>query len=556
MLTELSDSTTASPAITSLGWDMTYATTFVQLNRVLAASGTLPQTFSGASSAPASAAVSGEWASWTVVGGGPSNRLCLNCVVAHGQLTTAAGQSDINGSVWTVQFGLVLAKGATSTGGGTVWQLTTSATGPEAPILTGHANVQVSGSDLYVLEQLMAEAIVPQVLALDLSGIAITTGDTTSASDQPWLVPTAAAFACESLPPGDARGGIIGLLAMTEGRSAAGKQVVIDARVLDGAPDGASAAWFLGPTLMTSQLLAPAIQGLVQGSQAANFSVDGTGTTVYNNSDMTWGAFTYDESDGTTVTVTPRIPKGNIQLSLNGSLVHLSMSNINFPYPGWAGPGEITVAFNAEQFIGFQFIQRTDGGLVMVPDTQTFGSSSNITIIPDQTVLEFQIALNAVTQVLMAFVGGAIESVGEAAGAAMQEGAEGAYNAEFDLIEMEELGNSVNANVEQTEEDAATQAGDALANEGNAGYVQRFKNAVIANRWKILSKVVQKMVTIPVGKVSDIALWAAEKDYDKLPTLQPFVSNAVTAVHWADGATFTPVGGSVQGGMLIWGKLT
>ncbi|KAB7732512.1 TULIP family P47-like protein [Rudanella paleaurantiibacter] len=554
MLTELSDATTASPAITSLGWDMTYATTFAQLNRVMAASGTLPQTFAGTSAN--AAAVSGAWASWTVVSGGPSNRLYLSCVVAHGQLTTAARQSDISGSVWTVQLGLTLAKGGTTPGGGTRWQLATSATGPEAPILTGHANVQVSGSDLYVLEQLMAEAIVPQVLALDLSGIAITTGDTTSASDQPWLVPTSAEFACESLPPGDARGGIIGLLAMTEGRSAAGKQVVIDARVLDGAPDGASAAWFLGPTLMTSQLLAPAIQGLVQGSQAANFSVDGTGTTVYNNSDMTWGAFSYDESDGTTVTVTPRIPKGNIQLSLNGSLVHLSMSNINFPYPGWAGPGEITVAFNAEQFIGFQFIQRADGGLVMVPDTQTFGSSSNITIIPDQTVLEFQIALNAVTQVLMAFVGGAIESVGEAAGAAMQEGAEGTYNAEFDLIEMEELGNSVNPNVEQTEEDAATQAGDALANEGKAGYVQRFKNAVIANRWKILSKVVQKMVTIPVGKVSDIALWAAEKDYDKLPTLQPFVSNAVTAVHWANGATFTPVGGSVQGGMLIWGTLT
>ncbi|MBO0930062.1 TULIP family P47-like protein [Fibrella aquatilis] len=549
------DTTSPANAISTFGWDVAFVATFAQLNAALGASGSLPTTFAHQLPPPQVGTVWGQWASWTLVGGAPSNQLWINAVVGQGTLTTASGQTDISGSTWTVQFSAALTNSTTTPGGGTVWHLTVAG-GVDAPVLVGKTQVSVTGPDLYVLEALMGQVLLPQVASLDLSAVGITTNDPSLAPDQPWLMPTAAAFACESLPADDERGGIYALLAMTESRSPLGKQLLVDTRILDGAPDGTTGAWLLGPTLLTSQFLLPAAQALVQGSDATSFSIDPTGLTVYNNATMTWGSFSYGEDTNNTAIVTPQIPQGNLELSLDGAVVHLSLTDINFPNPAWAGPGQITIAFDAEQFITFAFVVRSDGGLVMVPDSKTFNSTGNITIIPDKTEIGFQIALDAVTEVLMAFVGGAIEAVGEGASEAMEAGTQGGYNAEFDEIEMEDLGNKANPDVQQTEEEAADQAGDALANGGDASYVQQFKSAIIANRWKILATVVEKMVTFPVGKVSEIALWVAEKDYDKLPTLQPFVAKGIAPVRWPGGATLTPTGGSLEQSLLIWGKLT
>ncbi len=543
----------------TMGWDVVYATTFEKVNEGLHASGKLPTSFEGAESSSAGS-LSGEWGNWNLVTGSPSDLVWMRCTVANGTLKTASGSADIGGSTWTVQFGLTLAQGNTPPGKGQTRSLGPTPSGAGAPRIVDHTAEGVPGVDHYVLMAIMEQILRDQVLALGRVFMSIVLNDTGSAPDQPWLVPTSAGFACESLPAGDPRVGVFALLAMTEGRSPSGKQLVVDRRVLDGAPEGTNAAFVIGPSLVTSQLLKPAVQGLVQGSCADDYSTDLTGTVVYNKGPMTWGAFTYDEGDGDTATVCPRIPTGNVQLALDGQVVHLSMSNINFPYPGWSGPGEITIAFDTQQFITFDFIVRTDGKVVMVPQTGKFNTFFNVTITPSEEVLIFQIALDATVQILMAVIGGVVESateaVTEAAEQALQPTVDGGFAAEMDMIELENLAGNVDPEeVQQVEREAAGQAGDAVANGGTAGYVQKFKNAVIANKWKIFMKIITKMVTVPVGRTTDIAVWAAEQQFDKLPSLELFAAAGVRPVRWEDGSSFKMAGGSLQGALVIWGRV-
>lgn len=538
--------------LNTMNWDLVYATNFARINQCLRNSGSLPDTFQQTDNESGST-VNGQWGSWELTTGSPSNALWMCCTVASGSLQGMGQSFDISGSTWTVQFGLTWDTGQSALA------LTPATSGNAAPRVVAQTGVNVTGPALYVLLGIMNDVLQNQIAALGAAFMTVALNDSQLAPDQPWLVPTTAAFACESLAPGDPRIGVFAVLAMTEGRSAADNQAAVDRRVLDGAPDGSDAALVIGPNIVMEQLLSPAMTSLVQGSSPSDFTT--RGVTVYNSGNMTWGAFSYgDQSDGVS-TVYPRIPRGNIQLSLDGSIVHLSMANVNFAYPGWKGPGEITISFNTEQFIAFDFILRDDGGLVMVPQTGQFNSSCNVTIIPDAAVLEFQIALDATIEVLLAVIGGVVESateaVTESATNALSESGDGGFEAEFDAIELDDLvsNNSDPEEIDEIEQESAEQGGEAVANQEDAGYIQQFKNAIIANKWKILMKILEFMIKYPVSKTTDIALWAAERKYDELPTLNAFAEAGISPVKWADGSSFTLTGGSLEGAIVLWGSL-
>lgn len=541
-----------------MGWDAVYATTFSKVNEWLAGSGKLPQSFQGSSdgsdSGPATA--SGQWGGWQLVSGAPSNLLRAQATVASGSLQTEAGTFDLAGSTWTVQFGLTFSQDGSQAGGATTLSLAPATSGDAAPLVVGFTAPGVTGDAIYALQDIMGKVLPAEVQGLGAAFMSVTLNNQALAPDQPWLVPTAAGFACELLP-GDARGGVFAILAMTEGRSAASNQWAVDRRVFDAAPEGTNAALVVGPSLVMEQLLTPAMQGLVQGSGASDFANDGT--TVYNVSDMTWGTFTYDEGDGKTSNIQPRIPKGNIELSLDGGIVHLSMANINFPYPGWKGPGEITIAFDTEQFITFDFVLRPDGGLVMAPQTGKFNTSLHVTVTPDAVVIEFQIALNVTLQILMAVIGGVVQSATEAVTEAATDSITPASGGAFEA-DMTDLDGLVGSNaspdeISIIEEDAAEQGGDAVTNGDDPGYVQKFKNAVIANKWKIGMKVLNKLVTYPAGKTTEIAVRMAEKNYDELPTLNLFADAGIKPVNWADGSSFKIAGGGLCGALVLWGTI-
>ena len=547
--------------ITTMGWDVVYATTLQKINNRLSASGKLPTTFSG-SVQDLTGSVTGSWGPWELISGSPSNLLWMHCPIVSGTFT-CNGHSpvDLSGFALTVQFGLILTQTTASASNGTTYVLVPATSGQGIPLVSNYSFSGINDTSLYVLQEIMSQIVPEQVKNLGSVFASIVLNDDTT-TGYPWLNPTSAAFACESLPTDDARIGIFALLAMTEGRSSEGNQSVVDRRVLDGAPAGSDGGLVLGPTLVMNQFLQPAIQGLVQGSNLSDFTADQTGTMLCNKETMTWGAFIYDENDDgkETATVYPTIPQGNIQLSLGDNVIHLSMSNINFAYPGWSGPGQITISFDTEQFFTFDFTLRDDGELVMVPKTGQFNTSFNVTIIPDKEEQIFQIALSAAMEVLMAVIGGVVECATEACSEVMENAltpAEGdGFTAEIEMVELNNLTSQVEPDViQQVEEEAAEEGGEAVENSTINKYLQKFKNAIVANKYKIYMKIVEVICTKLADSVTDIAVWAAQKQYGNLPSLKPFAETGIQPVKWADGAEFKLTGGSLPGAMVLWGKL-
>ncbi|WP_372422135.1 hypothetical protein [Salinarimonas chemoclinalis] len=529
----------------TFGWDLVYATTLTAVDAALKASGRVPASFSGGG-------VSGDWGSWDLVPGAPANRIVLACTVASGTATLGATPLDLTGSKISVVITLAVAADGTI-----------APEGGEAVVLDRYSfPAGVTGDDVYQVAKAFHAILQEQVPLLAGAFGSISTGVSLAApaTDQPWIVPTSATVAVTPLPAMDPRGAIVALLAMTENRATSGLQVAVDGRMLDGAPDGCDRAVALGPHRVDEDLLKPAITAIVQGSSLSDFSASPTGT-IYNTGTMTWGTFTYADSDGGTSTIHPTIPAGNLQLTLNGAVAHVSMSNVHFPYPAWHGPGEITVSMNAEQFVTMGIVRRDDGHLVIAEVADPV-QSFHVTVIPDHDVQAFQIAVNVALQVLFAVIGGALDSAAgaaeNAAAESVEEEASGQLVSDFEDEEIQGLldGHASEEDIERAEEDAGQQAGEAVANGGNAGWVQSFKSAIMANRSKILLKIIEKAVEIPAGEIVDVAVALARRQYDQLPTIDPLAVDAALPVTWADRGGVVFEGGKVDGAIVFWGMST
>ncbi len=542
-------------SLTTMGWDLVYATTFNRINQILISSGRIPSTFTGDTGGGSSYTANGKWGSWSLVAGSPSNLLWMKCVIEKGTLTLPGNESiDISGSEWCVQFGLLL-KPSNQEGGASpeLNVLVPCDSGKSSPKIISQKCNTVTGTAYYRLIEIMNDLLVLQVNALgDVFGsILLKNGND-------WDIPANAAFACESLGLNNPNIGIFALLAMTQGRQASNKQIVVDRGILDGAPAGSDGALYIGPGLIINEYLKPSLNSLVPQSKLDDFAVDErTGTVIYNIKELKL-AISYDDDQNNSNNVIATIPKGNLQMALDGTTLHISMSNVNFPYPGWTGPGEIMVAYNVQQYLTFDFIMREDGGLVMVPNTDNFKNSSNITVISDREVQIFQIALSAAIQVLMAVVGGAVVSAASSAPQVAEEGLEAVgngYAAQFDEVILEGIVEDAGEEaVQNTEREAAQQGGDVVIHAGDVGYWQKFKNLIVSNKWTIIMKIIEKMVTIPVGQISTIALWLAEEEYDKAPPINNVAENCFSSLQWKDHSSFKTSGGLFDNGIVFYGK--
>jgi hypothetical protein len=234
---------------------------------------------------------------------------------------------------------------------------------------------------------------------------------------------------------------------------------------------------------------------------------------------------------------------------------------VNFPYPSWPGPGSIVVSFNAEQFVGLDVQVRSDSQLVLAigDDPQ---QRFLVTVIPDHAEQIFQICVNAALQVLFAAIGGALDSAVDAADQAVEgavsEGESGSMYADF---EMEDLSTLVEDNasaeeIEEAEAEAGSDAGNALENADEPGYLQQFKSALMANRYKIVLKITEKIVTKIGESLTDIGVALAEHDYDKLPAINPLIDDALHSITWADDAAIRYVGGRVDSAIVFWAAPT
>lgn len=519
----------------TFGWDIVYATTLAAFDEALQASGKVPTGF-------AIDGASGQWASWHLVPGAPSNHQLVACVIASGTATVDGASVDLAGTAVTALITLGLdASGTIGPVGAPV--IDTYTLPHTIPQTQYYAVVTLLGAVL--------DADIPKIAGA-FGGIDL---QTNPAGIPSWLTPNAAAFASTPLDAGDARGAVFAILAATGSGTGDQLQRAVDARLFDGAPAGVDRVVAIGSQQVSSQFVLPGLSGVVQGSSVSDFTLSPTGT-AYNAGVITWGQFSYTNPDGSASTIAPTIPQGNAQLTLNGNMLHLSFSSVHFPYPGWAGPGNIMVAFDAEQFVALDIGVRSDGQLVIASGDNP-QQSFKVTVIPDHDVQVFQICVNAALQVLFAVIGGALVSaLGEAEEAATSSVSEedGVTSSDF---EMEEITSLVDSNaspeeIEEAEEEAGTDAGNALAQADDPGLVQKFKSALMANRYKIILKIIEKAVTKVGENLTAIGVALAKQDYDKLPAINPLIDDAAVSVRWADGSAISYVGGQVDGAIVFW----
>ena len=533
--------------IDTFGWDVVHAVSLTAANAALQGSGTLPTSFKTANATSGSSA-EGTWAAWQLVPSAPSNYLDIECTVASGTGNFGDGAVDITGAAWTMRFMPQL-------GSDGVIRPSTDT----RPLLVKYSVPNtVVGADVYKAAELFDALLIAEIVSLNGGFGKIALGRGVLAPDQTWLIPTSARAATTPLPAKDPRGGIVAIIAMTENRSSASLQTAVDARVFTDAPDGTNAAFIVGPNRIAEDLLLPAMVAIVQGSKDTDFDINKTGT-IYNKNSMSWGNFNYSEKTKS-YQIKPNIPPGNIELTLNGPVVHLSMSDINFPYPGWGGPGEITVSFGVEQFTTFKLVVRDDGGIVLVPEAGK-NDSFNVTVVPSEAVDIFQIAISVVVAVLFCMIGGAIEGALEGAETAAENVAveEADESIVASMSEDEISGALSNASDEEIAEanvNAAEDGANAVVNAGNAGYTQSFGSCVRAVVTKIVIEVVNRLVSVPFDKIVEFAVAAAEKKYDDMPSIVPFAESGMKPVTWQSETGMKVTGGALDNALVFWGVLS
>lgn len=533
-----------------MGWDLVHATTFERLSAAITASPRRPASFQ-AQDAQENVTVSGNWGRWELSSGSPGNMLWLDCAVSTGSFVRGTASHDLAGAVFTVQFGLAWVGSRPKGGGG----LRPASSGAASPRLIGQTRVSVMGAGAYLLSSMMNQILAQQVAALDSDFMSIVVGGAGQPGDHPWLNPSESDYACAPLP-GDQRKGIFAILSMTEARTAAGRQRAVDRRILDGAPAGSNAALVVGPRLTVAQLITPTAKNIIQGAGDDDFSLDASGTVVYNNKTITWGTFDYQEN-GSTNQIQPIIPRGNAKVALDGELIHISLADLQFPYPSWHGPGDINISFGTEQFCRYSFTVNGGGNLVMAPDPGAEVPSCNVTVLPDQQVQAFQIGLDVLLQVLLSIVGGVASQIFQPAAEAA-EATGGGVVAKVSEVQMTEIVAKyvTPAQLEDAEVQAAEQSAEATVKAGTPGFVQQFRSAIAGNKYSLVSIVLRKLVYLPLSMITQVATMAAKHDYDKLPALDPFVNEAVRPVGWPMDKSFKITGGALRGSLTFYGKLS
>lgn len=516
----------------TFGWDLVFATTLSAFDAALQSSGKAPQAF-------AIQGLSGQWKSFHLVAGAPANYQRVEGVIGTGTAMVHGSAIDMAGTKVTALISLGIDASGT---------IIVSGTPTIDTYILPH---NVPEAQYYGVVALLGTLMAAETPKIDGAFGAVALGGKVPDGGA-WLVPTSAAFASTPMNADDA---VCAILTMTESRDSSTLQCAVDARLFDGAPAGTDRVVAISPERVASQLVLPALTSVVQGSSLADFKLS-PADTAYNAGAITWGQFSYPNDDNTTSTVSPTIPQGNAQLTLSGAVLHLSMSNVNFPYPGWPGPGHIVISFNAEQFVTLEIATRSDGQLVLAigEDPQ---QSFAVTVIPDHAEQVFQLCVNAGLQVLFAVVGGALDSaLGEAENAISSSVEEDGEQATVEL-EMQEITQLIeeNANpeeVEAAEEDAAAQAGDAVAQADNPGLLQRFKSSLMSNRYKIGLKIIETVTTKIGESLTAIGVALAQRAYDRLPSINPIIDQAASAVTWPGAVSTRYAGGKIDGAIVFW----
>jgi hypothetical protein len=544
------------------GWDTVFTVSYETANAAIVAAGSTPSGFKYTDSANTGATIAGTWSPWQITTGGDGQNLNLVCKIATGTASDPGSESlDLAGCQLVIQIKLEAlpdpAKAFTNKtlkpGTGIAHalkpKLTGTATDPAVAVISNTFNFK--GLLAGALPQIFQEYFEANLVEFDHTFAVMMVSAESAKDDFQWLKPTAVSYACADSSDGSMAKSVFAVLAMTQDNPVGTNQQAIDNRMLTNLPTGENSAFGISDAQVLAHIFLPGAVQTIQGATAANFTIGNDNISIKNNSNITWGNFKLENGD----VVSPTIQAENFEMSMAGSEVTLTITGASFAWPSWHGPGSIDVTMNITQVFQFGLKQKADGNYVFCPTNMNVVKNVTSVVTQSEGVEIFDICLLIGTAIITSVLGGILDSA-LSAGAVTTENAGGAIiNISEDDIDGA-VDSGYDADIEDTDEDAAENGQQGTDNQTKPGYIQRLKTALWASKFKMLGGVLGSILGTTPTVISQFYVLYAKNQLDTIPPFNSFSEECLGAVVFPHTKGWNLSSANLQGPLVIGGTLT
>lgn len=386
-----------------------------------------------------------------------------------------------------------------------------------------------------------------------------------------WLMPTDLSYAVAMSHDNSLEKSALGVMCMTENRSAHNASPQVDGRLLQACPNSDSVFAINGLRFVDKWLM-PGATSALAGTSAKDFAYSEDGLTIYNRKDAIWGQF---EAEGGSHT-TAHVPNGNFSIGLQNDAFVVSFTDINWL---WDTTWGNTVHANFQE--RYQLSLKSGTGykntLVAHP-YQVLDENGNYADAPPLMTYTVQetdaakwekIAIDIGISIAGSILGGAI--AGKLAGGAVRAVAAGGEAGADAVVNLgEALAKTALTAAEETTIQATSEAGalsasetvtevttNGLARAGSwlASKATSFGRFIYRIRWTMLGSVIGGGVGAGIGDIPKIIEAANYDNLSDIGSFDSFASNCVGTIHWPGHCGFELTEAKLAGALLLGGTL-
>lgn len=172
-------------------------------------------------------------------------------------------------------------------------------------------------------------------------------------SSMAWMKPVLSDYAAADLTDsnGSVTNSVLAILNLTEANTTGNSpSAQVDPRIIANLPKTANAVVAISAERFTEKVLLPAAAAIPEGGKTDLFEIVDDNRVVRNKVPLPFGTIKMNTTDGKDHTVTPKIPKGGLELKIDGNSILVSYKNLTYDLP----PGVTTEL----KVVTFSFDQR------------------------------------------------------------------------------------------------------------------------------------------------------------------------------------------------------
>jgi len=356
-----------------------------------------------------------------------------------------------------------------------------------------------------------------------------------------WLAPTQVSYAVEEVASSSVDDYVFAVLAVTENRPTLGLPSQVSPFAI---PTGSDAGFLISTERFLEKMFLPGVYLLFKSATADDFDITADGSQVTNNKELNFNNFLVptNESGTETKTITDaKVSAGKFAITAFNNHLRIDFTDLSYT---WKEGFDVNV-----NYTGVSTLQVDSTNHLQMPESSDPTVAFTVTTTTGERWKEIgeTIGIDIGIALVGALIGGAAEA------AAAKSAAETAVTqvvrtAVEDAGANAAIDGAVTIPLLSPEQQAALRvamARDALegaaAQLANPSAAAKFTGFFLRN-WKIiLGIVIAEAVGTTVSEIPQILNHYAEKDLEKMPTLDAFSTAAVSPIKWTNvsGLTLT-----------------